>query len=89
LQFQYRTVDLPLETGLFWTAGLAHSQGLAAPGQWTAGEWRFQAAQNLSRVILAYRRSTGASRIEGRLLLTRIQLKHLLPSHEVADKTVR
>ncbi len=75
LRFQYRTDELPAETGLSWSVGNGPAFPLTASPDWATAEWHFQARSELGRIILAYRRSPGTTRHEGSLRLRRIELK--------------
>lgn len=80
LRFQFTTRDLPSRTGLRWTIGNGRDFDFPEAASWTDGVWQIESRQGFSRLALAYRRSTGTSRIEGALLVRRIRL-------EVVDET--
>jgi hypothetical protein len=75
LRFQYRTADLPPQTGLYWSLAGEQQEPLAAAGTWSWAEWRFQAPADAARLVFAYRRCPGTTRREGKLLLRKIELK--------------
>ena len=75
LRFQYRTADLPRQTGLYWSLAGQQQPPLAAAGNWSSAEWRFQAPADTARLVFAYRRCPGTTRREGKLLLRKIDLK--------------
>ena len=75
LRFQYRTLDLPPQTGLFWSLAGQQQPPLAAAEDWSSAEWRFQASADTARLVFAYRRCPGTTRGEGKLLLRKIELK--------------
>ena len=75
LQFQYRTADLPRESGLIWSAGPEQEFAISATGDWTERNWRFLTSNPAVRLVLAYRRARGTTRKEGKLFLRRVELK--------------
>jgi hypothetical protein len=75
LRFQYRTADLPRESGLIWSAGPEQEFAISATGDWTEGNWRFLTSNPTARLVLAYRRAPGTTRKEGKLFLRRVELK--------------
>ena len=65
LQFQYKTIDLPRQTGLFWSLA-GQEQSPLPPRNWSQAEWRFQApaetdAWPLTTVAAPERRAPRAS----------------------------
>jgi hypothetical protein len=85
LSFEYRTADVPAVSGLQWRvldprsgAALAVSPPLSSNG-WTKSEVQFNAPpdMNLARLVLAYRRSPGTTRIEGLVSLRAVSLERL------------
>jgi hypothetical protein len=75
LRFQYRTADLPRQTGLFWSLAGQQQPPLAAAGDWSSAEWHFHAPAAAARLVFNYRRFPGTTRGEGKLLLRKIVLK--------------
>jgi O-antigen ligase len=75
LRFQYRTRDLPEQTGLHWSVSLGKDYALSASEEWSTGEWHFQAPTDAVRLVLAYRRALGTRRIEGTILLRQVRLE--------------
>jgi len=85
LRFQYRTSDLPPESGLRWQvldasngADLAaRSPWLSSPA-WKADEVVFAAPPKaLARLVLSYQAVNGAPRLEGSVLLSNLRLERL------------
>ena len=86
LRYLYRTSDWAPESGISWqvldTAGgaqlIARSPWLSSP-EWKTDETRFTApASNpLVRLVLTYQSAPGATRIEGSVLLRRVELERL------------
>jgi tetratricopeptide (TPR) repeat protein len=74
LRFQYRTDDLPEETGLLWSVGAGSQRELPASQEWSAQQWQFQAPDDAARLVLEYRRRLGTTRIEGTLRIRQVQL---------------
>ncbi len=84
LEFEYETAGIGPETGLRWEiidltnapVRLAESSSLSAE-TWTHGEFKFQTPSRLTaaRLVLAYRRALGTTRVIGRIYLRRIALK--------------
>jgi hypothetical protein len=75
LRFQYRTADLPRQTGLFWSLAGQQQSPLAAAEDWSPAEWQFQAPASAARLVLNYRRFPGTTRGAGKLLLRKVELK--------------
>ena len=78
LHFQYKTLDLPRQTGLFWSLAGQQQSPLPAAETWSEAEWRFQAPAETARLALNYRRCPGTTRTEGKLLLRKIELRESL-----------
>jgi O-antigen ligase len=79
LRFQYRTADLPQDTGLLLSLGTGQGFPLNGSGErpgaeWTSAEWRFRARGDAGRVSLEYHRLPGTTRIEGAIALRRVEL---------------
>jgi hypothetical protein len=72
LQFEYRTTGIPTPTGLSWSVGAGTEFALAPSDEWTAAAWHFTAPADTARLVLAYRRALGTTRIEGTLWLRRV-----------------
>jgi O-antigen ligase len=75
LRYQYRTSDLPKQTGLHWFVNQGEDQELSASDEWAAGEWHFPAPADTVRVVLGYHRALGTRRIEGTILLRQVRLQ--------------
>jgi O-antigen ligase len=75
LRYEYRTSDLPAQTGLQWSVRPGEAHELSASDTWSTGEWRFQASASAVRLVLGYRRALGTRRIEGTILLRQIRLE--------------
>ena len=86
LRFRYRTSDMAVPSGLQWQvqdvesgARLgARSPWLSSPA-WKDDEIEFTAAsaRALARLVLAYQRLPGTPRLEGSVLISRLQLERL------------
>jgi len=84
LEFEYQTANIAPETGLRWEiidstnvpVQLAESESLSAE-DWTHRNLRFQTSDRLTvaRLVLAYRRVPGTTRIAGWISLRRIAMK--------------
>lgn len=86
LRFEYRTNDIPLESGLRWrvfdsrtNADLAAGSPWLSSPDWKRDEFSFAATADtmLARLALTYQRLPGATRIEGSLDLRRLSLERL------------
>lgn len=75
LRFQYRTTDLPEHTGLYWSLGSGREYPLSSAEDWTAAEWHFLATAPQERISIDYRRYLGTTRIEGTLVLRRLEVE--------------
>jgi hypothetical protein len=75
LRYEYRTSDLPAQTGLQWSVSSGEAHELSASDQWSSGEWRFQASAGGVWLVLSYRRALGTRRIEGTVLLRQVRLE--------------
>ncbi len=85
IRFQYRTIELPDPTGVFWSMGESHEYELGSSPDWTNAEWRWQAAEDRGRLALAYRRKAGSTRHEGTVLVRRVRLQpDEIPPHSAA-----
>lgn len=76
LHFEYRTAGIPAATGLFCSVGPDAELALAAADAWTPAEWRFAAPSDVTRVVFAYHRTPGTTRIEGALSLRRVRISN-------------
>jgi hypothetical protein len=65
LRFQYRTSDLPRQTGLHWSFDNGREYPIFASETWQSAEWRFKALDEAERLSLRYGRLVGAIRAEG------------------------
>jgi hypothetical protein len=74
LGVEYRTNDLPAQTGLIWFLGADREFALAASPAWSKAEWKFTAPGDGARLWLAYRRLPGTIRTEGSLTLRRVRI---------------
>ena len=83
VKYRYSTAGLPINTGLYWTiedaAGgekLLITPPLAAQEDWKEDSTTFQTGPKtrLIRVIFAYRRSPGTTRVQGSVALTDVDL---------------
>jgi len=74
LRFEYRTIDLPNQTGLTWTLGKNRVFELSGSRDWAAAEWPFRAAANVERLSLGYHRVPGTTRTEGALTLRQVRI---------------
>ena len=74
LQFEYKTSDLPGQTGLRWSFGSNREFALASSPLWVSAEWRFSASADAGRLSLAYTRIPGTTRTEGTLTLRRTRI---------------
>jgi hypothetical protein len=75
LRFEYRTAELPNDTGLVWSVDRRQEFELPAASEWSRAEWRFQVPADAARLVLAYRRAPGTTRREGAVFLRKVQLK--------------
>jgi len=75
MRFQYRTADLPEHTGLLWSLGQGREYPLDSSEEWTWAEWRVAASGGTERLLLAYRRRLGTTRIEGSFFLRNVRLE--------------
>jgi hypothetical protein len=75
LRYEYRTIDLPSQTGLHWSMGPANERELPASEVWRAAECHFTAPAEVFRLVLGYQRAPGIRRIEGTLLLRQVRLE--------------
>ena len=75
LRFQYRTAELPKDTGVIWSVDPRQEFPLAAAADWAQGQWRFETSRDAARLVLAYRRAPGTTRQEGTVYLRRVELQ--------------
>ncbi len=75
LGFEYRTAGLPDDTGLAWAVSSREQYRLRASEEWKAVVWPFQAPSDADLLVLRYRRTAGATRIEGSVALRAVRLE--------------
>jgi hypothetical protein len=74
LHFQYRTEDLPLATGIIWSAGSGPDCPLAAAENWSDHDCAWRASGDQMVLGLAYRRAPGTIRTEGEIRFRRMTI---------------
>lgn len=89
LRFEYRTSGMSGTTGLGWlldptadgesSTVLQESPSVSPSDDWRTMEWTFHspASRRLARLVLFYHRALGTTRLEGTLLLRKVQLTFL------------
>ncbi len=77
MRFQYRTSDMPAQSGLHWEVQTSRSAWLSSPA-WKDEQFEFTAPPTaLARLVLTYQKIPGTPRLEGSLLLSRLKLERL------------
>jgi hypothetical protein len=83
MRWEYRTHGIEPATGLKWRVadggGAIAESGDLASGEWTQGEFEFQARTTAGapRLALVYERATGTVRIQGEIWVRKVTLEEL------------
>jgi O-antigen ligase len=73
-EFEYRTHDLPVETGLAWSIAGRSVIPLAASRAWTTARGEVRPVHPPGRLTLRYTRAPGTTRAEGVVFLRNVRL---------------
>lgn len=73
LQWESRTPDFPMQTGLEWRIG-SQQGSISFSNEWSSGEFGFTAATDWAALSLTYQRPIGEVRTEGYLEIRHVRL---------------